>query len=197
MKNINKHIKDGQFKNLYLLAGEEAYLLRSYRDKLKNAIIQEDAMNFQLFEGNKIDVSQVFEYADKMPFVADRRLVIIQDSGWFKSSQEFSDYLKTMPDSTLIIFVEKEIDKRNKLYKYVKENGYIANMDAMDERSLAIWVASYLQKANKKITEGTIHYLFDRVGQNMELLSCELEKLISYCYEKEVINKEDIASICT
>ena len=47
MKTIDNDIKTGQFKQIYLLYGEEQYLIRQYRDKLKHALAaDDDTMNF-------------------------------------------------------------------------------------------------------------------------------------------------------
>ena len=41
MKTIDNDIKFGNIKRAYLLYGEERYLLRQYKEKLKRAIVDE------------------------------------------------------------------------------------------------------------------------------------------------------------
>ena len=50
MQRINDDIKTGQLKKIYLLCGEEAYLRKQYRDRLKEAIIGDDTMNYYYHE---------------------------------------------------------------------------------------------------------------------------------------------------
>jgi hypothetical protein len=122
MKNIKEHIKQNQFKPVYLLYGQEAYLKNLYKNKLKNAILgNSDEMNFSYFEGKSIDLAKVIEIADTVPFFHDKRLIIIENSVLFKSQNDLADYIKSIPETTHIIFVENEIDKRNRLYKAVKD----------------------------------------------------------------------------
>ena len=133
MNRIRDDIKKRNFHNLYLLYGDEEYLKRYYRENLKYCILEDsDDMNFSKFENKGIDLNEVQAIADTLPFFSEYRLIIIQDSGLFKSSNDFADYLEHMPDSTIIVFVEKEIDKRNKLYKYINKNGIAAEIKVKD-----------------------------------------------------------------
>ncbi len=198
MNTIKQHIKNNEFKNCYLIYGTEAYLKRLYKSKLKSAILADsDDMNYTYAEGKEINVDEIIHIAETMPFFSDRRLIMIENSGWFKSANTFADYIKEMPDTTYFVFIENEIDKRNRLYKAVKDIGYISEMNGMEEKNLKLWVASILNKEQKKITEATVTYLLNKVGSNMDNMETELDKLISYCYEKDVITNEDIDAICS
>ena len=101
-----------------------------------------------------------------------------------------------MPDTTFMIFVEREIDKRSRLYKYVKANGYISQMDGMEEKQLLMWVAAYLDRAGKKIKSQTARYLVEYVGSDMNTLSGEIEKLIAFVGSREEILPTDVEEIC-
>ena len=86
LKRIIQDIKSEQFSNVYLLYGEEAYLRKQYRDKLKNALVSvDDSMNFTAFAGKDINVNEVVDLAGTLPFFAERRVIIIENSGWMKS----------------------------------------------------------------------------------------------------------------
>lgn len=198
MKNIQEHIKRNEFKSIYLLYGAEEYLKVQYKNKLKAAMIGDgDEMNFSYFEGKDVEVNKVIEIADTLPFFSDRRLIIIQDSGLFKSSNTLADYIPNIPSSTHIVFVEKEVDKRNRLYKAVKEVGTIAEFNGVDEATLIKWVAITLKHNNKQISSRDVSYLLNKTGTNMENISTELEKLICYAMDRDVITANDIDEICT
>lgn len=198
MQTIKEHIKSGQYKPVYLLCGTEDYLKQLYQDKLKAAILAgSDDMNYSYFEGKEADPLKITESADTLPFFSEHRLICVKNSGLFKLSNDLADYLKTMPSSSHIVFVEKEIDKRNRLYKTVKELGYISEMNGMDEYNLKLWVSAALKAGGKKITENTALYFLNKCGTDMVLLSQELEKLICYAYDRDTITKEDIDAVCT
>lgn len=198
MKNIKEHIKTGNFQQFYLLYGTEGYLKKLYKEKLKTAILKDnDNMNYSYFEGKEADPKKIAEISHTLPFFSDRRLVLIENSGFFKSQNELSDMLKDFPDTTIILFVETEVDKRNKLYKYMKDHGTISEMNGMDEKNLKLFVASLMEQEGKKITENTVSYLLDRTGSDMENIRSEVEKLISYIEGKDIATNEDIDQIVT
>ena len=69
MKTIDNDIKTGQFKQIYLLYGEEQYLIRQYRDKLKHALAaDDDTMNFSAFSGSDINQKEIIDLAETLPF---------------------------------------------------------------------------------------------------------------------------------
>lgn len=120
-------IKNKQFKNIYLLTGEEIYLRNQYRKRLREALLDpEDTMNYASFEGKNINPKEVIDLAETMPFFADRRVIEISDSGFAKNAcPELAEYIPEIPDSTCIILTESEVDKRGKFYKAVKNNGRV------------------------------------------------------------------------
>lgn len=198
MRTIKEHIKQNTYKPVYLLYGTESYLKNLYKNKLKEGILLgSDEMNYTRFEGKGIEINKIIEIAETLPFFSDRRIIMIEDSGLFKSQSDLADYIKEIPEATHIVFVESEIDKRNRLFKAVKEIGTISEMNGMDENNLKLWITSILDKDNKKITGNTLMYFLNKSGSNMENISQELEKLSCYSLGREVITIEDIDEICT
>ena len=96
-----------------------------------------------------------------------------------------------------MVFVENEVDKRNKLYKKVKDNGYAAELKKQDADQLMRWAAGILSKDGKKITRQVMEYFMERTGDDMENIRMELEKLICYTMGREVITKEDVEAVGT
>lgn len=199
MKSLNEDLKTGQFNQVYLLYGEEAYLKKLYRDKLRNAILTpDDTMNYAYYEGKNVDVGQVIDLAETLPFFAERRLLVLEETGFFKSaSQELSDYMKELPETTYFIFVETEVDKRGKLYKAVQNRGRIVELGRQDEVTLLRWVAGAVKKEGKQVSEQTARHFLAKVGTDMENIQKELEKLFCYTLEKTTITTRDVEEICT
>lgn len=199
MKMLAEDIKNGSFKSSYLLYGEEAYLRTQYKNRLKNALADpSDTMNFSRFEGKGINPAEIISLAETLPFFAERRLILIEDSGFFKNKcDELADYLPNMPDTTCLLFVETEVDKRNRLYKAVQKYGRVTEFQLQDERTLMKWILGTLKKENKKITESTLQLFLERTGSDMENIHMELEKLLSYTIGRAVITSEDVEEICT
>ena len=199
MKNIQEDIKTGNFKQAYLLYGEEAYLKQQYKHKLVQALNPEDdTMNFNHYEGRNIDVKELIDLCETMPFFADRRVVLLEDTGFFKNKcDELADYMKELPDYLCLIFVENEVDKRNRMYKAVKAAGRIGEFVQQDEKTLMRWAAGLLKKEGKMITQRDMELLLTMTGVDMGNLRMELEKIISYTGDRDVVTGEDIQQVCT
>lgn len=199
MKSLKEDLRSGNLKRVYLLCGEEDYLKNFYKNKLKSAVLPPgDTMNLSVYGGKGIDVREVISQADTMPFFADRRLILIEDSGFFKTaSSELADYIPRMPQETCMVFVENEVDKRGKLYKAVKNTGRVVEMKRQDERTLMNWVLSTLRKEKKNITSATMELFLSRTGNDMEFIEKELEKLLCYTIGRDVVTSKDVEDVCT
>ena len=198
MKGLNEDLKKGQFHKVYLLCGEEAYLKKQYKEKLRTALIGDDTMNYAYFEGKGVSYKEVIDLAETMPFFAERRLIVLEDTGFFKNaSPELADYLRDMPDSTALVFVESEVDKRGKLYKAVKDIGRIVELTKQDEDTLVRWVYGLATKEMRQMDEYTVRYFLAKVGTDMENIQQEMEKLFSYTIGRGQITVKDVESICT
>ena len=199
MKTIDEDIKSGQFKKIYLLYGDEAYLKKQYKDKLKKALVQpDDTMNFTAYEGKDTNPKEVIDLSETLPFFADRRVILIENSGFFKNScEELAEYMPQIPETTHFIFVEDEIDKRSKLYKAVKNAGKIVEFTSQTEELLTRWVLTRIKKEGKNITGSVMQFFLNKVGNDMGNIDRELEKLLCYCMEKEVIEAADVEAVTT
>lgn len=198
MKEIKEHIKNGTYKPVYLLTGTEPYLRRLYTSKLvKGALGDADSMNLSRFSGKDVDWNEVAALADTLPFFADCRVLVFEDTGCFKNSCDFADHISKLPDTVVLIFNESEVDKRGRMYKAVKEYGYISEMNGLSENELSLWVAQLLGRDQKKISKNDLQYLLSRIGGDMENVETEVEKLVCYVAERDVITASDINAVTT
>ena len=70
-------------------------------------------MNFSRFEGKGTEIPKVIDLAETMPFFADRRVILLENTGFFKNKADaLADYMGSLPDYLVLIFVEEEVDKR-------------------------------------------------------------------------------------
>lgn len=199
MKSLNEDIKTGSFKPVYLLFGEEDYLKNQYKNRLRKAILPEDdTMNFSSFEGKGTDVRQLIDQAETLPFFADHRMILVEQSGFFKNaSPELAEYIPQIPAETILVFVEKDVDKRGKLYKAVQKRGRAVELGRQDEKTLQSWVLGMLKKEKRAITRDALALFLEKAGNDMENIANELEKLLTYTYGKEAVEYGDVEEICT
>ena len=197
MKTINEDLKKNTFQNIYLLYGDQSYLKAQYKNKLKDALVADDAMNYSYFEGKDVDGMKVVELGNTLPFFSEKRLIIIENSGLFKKAPEgFSEKIEALPDTTYLIFVEDEMDKRSKLYKMIHKKGYAAQLSAPDEKTLFKWVQALCKEEGKAMEDDVIRYFVEHIGTDMSILKLELEKLFCYCIQKPSISIGEVEEVC-
>ncbi len=198
MKAIAEDIKNGDFKPVYLLYGEEGYMRSEYLKRLLFALgASEDSMNFTRFEGKRINDDEVIETCETLPFFFDRRVVLIEDSDIFKEKHEkLSEYMARIPEYMTLIFSAPEIDKRGKLYKAAAAYGRAVEFKTLGENEIIEQVLLKLKRSGKKIRRSTMNEFLSGAGSDMSFISCELEKLIAYAGDAEEITLEDIRAVC-
>lgn len=198
MKSLNEDLKTGKFKQIYLLYGSEGYLKKLYKERFIKAMLPEgDTMNYAYYEGKGTDIKEVIDLSETLPFFSERRLVVFENTGFFKSGgNDLADYVRELPDTTYYIFIENEIDKRSRLYKAVKDKGHIVELSTQDENTLKRWVQSILRKEGKTMPDSDILYFLNKVGTDMENIQKELEKLVCYALSRQTIGREDVDAVC-
>ncbi len=217
MRTIDEDIKNGTLKRIYLLYGEERYLRNLYRDKLKKAVGATD-MNVSSYTGKDFDLREMIDLSDTVPFLSDRRLILLEETGLAGGKRsgkdkddkqekdtsskggigaQLADYIPRIPESTVILMTESEVDKRSVIYKAVSANGYVSEFEKQDENTLTKWILGRVKKENKQITTGAMELLFAWCGTDMVRLESELNKLFAYTYEKDSIHTSDVEAICS
>lgn len=160
MKQLTNDIKNKEFKNAYLLVGEEDYLKSVYTKQMVEAITDGNNMNETYYNGNDIDVNDVIENAKSSPFFAEKKIIVAENTNLFSSEGEaLAELIPELPESTVMVFVERKVDKRGKLYKAIKEAGHIAEIEKQGEQEVAIWAAKVLANSKKKITKADMSYI--------------------------------------
>ena len=199
MKTVDEDIKTENFKQIYLFYGIEGYLKKQYRNKLAAAMAApDDTMNFTAFEGKDINPKEVIDLAETLPFFAERRVILIENSGFFKNAcEDLANYLPQAAPSAYFIFVEEEVDKRSKMYKAVKNNGKIVEFAMQSEELLTKWILSRLKKEGKNITGSVMQLFLSKTGSDMGNINSELEKLLCYSMGRDVITAEDVEAVTT
>lgn len=202
MKRIDQDIKDNQFNKVYLLFGEESYLRIRYKDKLIKALTNDgDTLNFSTYSGKDIPAGEIIDLAETMPFLSDRRVILIENSEAFNSGGDLAEilstYIKTLPESTCIIFNEDNVDKRSKMFKAVKAAGYCASFERLSPEDIKKWLLVMIKKEGKQITGPAYESFIATTGNDMMLIQAEFEKIIAYTYGKSSIDLKDVQAICT
>jgi DNA polymerase-3 subunit delta len=209
VKVIKDDIKKKSFRRVYLIYGDERFLINYYTRALTDAVVPqaERLMNHDVFEGKNIPISQITDAANTFPMFNDYRLVTVRDSGLFAMKKKgeaearrddadaMSAYLADVPPSTVLLFVEADTDKRTRLFKQVEKLGHAVNCAKPSPAELNKWVVNIFSKHGKTITPATAAALIHSVSGGMTAIDNEAEKLCAYAGGRDEITPDDIAAV--
>lgn len=184
-------------KNVYLICGEERYLVAQKENELKKAAMPDEtlaAMNHSVFKDN-IDVGAVAAECAMLPFMAEKRLVQVRHSGLFTAGKKddtdaFVKLIPDIPETTVLIFTESETNGNNALYKAVKKHGEVFDFKPLKPYELT----DYVKKQCK--VKIPAEYLVSCVGDSLERINGELDKLLVYTGGRD-ITERDIDEVCS
>ncbi|MCL2377522.1 MAG: DNA polymerase III subunit delta [Defluviitaleaceae bacterium] len=196
LKDFNDSIKRGEFKQVYLLYGEERYLVNHYADTMVAALCEPD--NFD----NSASAAAIIMAAENLPFLAEKRLVRVRDSKLFASgrkaeSEAMTAYLPKVPDTTVLLFTESEVDRRGRLYKKVAELGGAIECETPTPQALATWLTRIFKEKGKAIDPAARDLLIRNAAHNMTTLAQEAKKLAAYAGQRQTVTTQDVEAICS
>ena len=144
MKELKKQWKQHEFQTCYLFYGTETYLIKHYAETLRQAILPAgtESMNFDVLEGKKATAAAIMDAAETLPFLNEKRLVLVKNSEFFrkngrKEEGEFLlDFVSNIPESTCIVFLEEKVEKTGKLYKAIAKRGMVVEFLPLKEKEM-------------------------------------------------------------
>ena len=203
-----KHVKNEALRPVYLLYGDEPYLIQH----MEHMIIDKACPEGLLTDGrvidldgkaNQIDFSHLLEELQTPSFISPYRLVVLQHSGLFKSStyhDAFMELLPQIPERSVLLLIEEKADGRyKKVYKALEEaGGIICMLNQQDDAELMAWIATYFKHFSLQITKGACRSLVERCDREMTLILQEMKKLRLYAQGKDMkaIRLETVEKIC-
>lgn len=199
-------IKNKALSSCYLLEGEEEFIKQSALNTIKKTLLPQGMEALNETELENPTVSQVVAACETMPFMSEKRLVVIKECDFLsakgkgdeKELERLMDYLPQMPAQTVLIFYQRgKMDARKKLVQRIKAMDGIVSFSSLSDSELARWMAKTLKAYGKTISFDVANYLMFSVGRDVTLVKGELDKLAAHAGEREEIGKADIDAICS
>ncbi|QQY80451.1 DNA polymerase III delta subunit [Keratinibaculum paraultunense] len=221
-KELIRKAKSLDLKSVYLFYGEEHYLIDHTLNTIKEIYIDEafEPLNYLVMEGKNLNFEAILNACETLPFMSDKKIVVIKDHPLFKSNKdviigdkniedyknELVDYLDKLEDYLCLIFLEKttNIRKSNALYKKIAKVGDVIEFKKLRGQDLNNWVENSFKKYNKSILKSDINYFitysayFDpNQEKNLYDLENEIIKICNYLRDEERVNRKILDLIMT
>lgn len=211
IEELEKQINEQELKGIYLLYGEEMFLLQQQLNKIKKKFGEVvKGINYIAIDENNIQ--ELIADIETPAFGYPNKLIIARNTGIFKrevkgrsggASKELKDkineYLKSNIDmineSVILVFVENEVEK-NSIYNTIEKIGIVCNFEEQKPFQIIKRLKSICNSYKVNVDESTLQYLIESCGTNMQDLINEIRKLIEYAGENGKIQKQDIDKLC-
>lgn len=205
---LRKQIKAGEFKNAYLICGDEDYLKEHYVSQLKDKIVDKtfEFFNFHYFDGKDTDLDDALKDAQMLPVMSEHSLVIIKDYPFDKAAdiKLMQEYLSDCPDTTVLVvwFAAVNPDERSAGYKNLQKAfdsaGVVAQLEKRSESDVAKMLVSGAKKRGAVLDISNAKYLISVSGNDLKTLLNELDKLSSFASGGEITKNiiDDMATKC-
>jgi len=198
-EDFNRSVEKGELGPLYLLYGDEPYLVERGVKKLLDRAVDPGFRDFNLnvFYGNECKGDEVFGAAQTLPMFAALRVVLVKKGGELSAGamELLLSYLQDPSPSTCLILQAEKIDGRKKFFAEFKKRGELVEFKRPYENQLGPYVRDEVRAAGKKIDAEAAELLAYLVGNNLQELVSQIEKLCVYCGKKEVIGVSDVKAI--
>lgn len=203
----------------YIIYGNDNYRCHEALGKIKSDLGNSEIadINTVRLDGRKLTISELTEVCNMVPFMAGKRLVIVEgllkrfqtgdsqtegdsregENQQLKEWRKFIEYVTVMPDSTLLVLFEPDIDLKagNPLLKsFIPVADHVVQLQELRGKELIAWIKDYTSKNGGKITQAALTMLADYLGGDLWSLSSEINKLITFCGEREITD-DDVRKI--
>jgi DNA polymerase III subunit delta len=202
---------------LYILWGEDQFSLEETLQQIKNQLGDPSFLitNTNLLEGPKLTTNELKLIGEAVPFLAEKRLVIVkgllsrfeakdragkpkksaEGSGKKDDSQLFTECILGLPQSTVLVLIDilemkKNVLQNNPLYKGIAEKADIKMFPTLRGVKLSQWIQSRAAQQNASISRQATNILMELIGGDLHAMTNEISKLAAYTGSRQIEEKD-------
>jgi len=201
---------------LYILLGQDDFSLRQSLEEIKVGMGDQTllATNTTTFDGQQLTLDQLRTVCETVPFLAERRLVIVNGLlGRFepksKSGRQvrtthivnrqneyksFSSYITQIPDSTTLVLVDGRIRSNNPLLREVSAKAQIKSFPLLKNARLQQWIGRRVKREGGSISVEAVNLLAKLIGSDLWIMASEINKLALFTSGRR-IEEEDVKQL--
>lgn len=206
-QEFKKMLSSGELPMLCLVMGDEDYLKKHYVSQLEKKSVDEAMAQFNLhrINGENFVFDNLYQVAQSMPFMSEKNCVVIKDLAVDKMKNDdfevLLDLLGDPPETCVMVFwmdsiaLDEKKDKTKAFIKAVDDAGVVLRLDKMSGTQLFKLLENGAKKRGCEMSRDVSTYLVKRVGDELNMLLNELEKLCFYKGEGE-LTRRDIDAVC-
>lgn len=211
VEELEKQLIQGETQGIYLLYGEDIFLLEQQLKKIKKnfgELIK--GINYILIDEN--NVQELIADIETPAFGYPKKLIIARNTGIFKREgkgkvggaskelkEKINNYLKEnielIKETVILVFAEEDVEK-NSIYNTIEKIGKVCDFEEQKPFQIIKRLKNICNQYKVDVDENTLQYLIECCGTNMQDLINETRKLVEYAGENGKIQKQDIDKLC-
>jgi DNA polymerase-3 subunit delta len=189
----------GDLKPVYLIYGDEQVLLEHavHRLRARLAEVADLDFNFDSFDGDTADADAVVGAANTMPFMSERRLVIVRNTDKLSTAglNVLADYAKDPSESACLVLVARKIARNTRLFKAVEALGGVAEYKAPRPSEYPQRVVELFAARGKRVELDAAAAMVQSVGRDLRRLENEVDKVVAFSGDAASLTREDLAAV--
>lgn len=192
-------LEKGDIGPLYYMYGDEPYLIERGVKRLLEQVVSPDFRDFNLnvFYGNECKGEEIFSAAQTLPMFSERRAILVKKSHELSAAtlEVLTGYVQNPSPSTCLIFQGEKIDQRKKFFTEMKKTGELVEFKRPYENQLGPFIREEVKAYGKRIEPAAADLLAYMVGNNLQELASQIEKVATYSGKRESISVGDVKEI--
>jgi DNA polymerase III subunit delta len=188
--------KKGNFKPIYWLEGEEPYHIDKVVEYAEKKILPESEASFNLtiFYGRDANWADVVNACRRYPMFAERQVVLLKEAQQMKDIEKLESYIDNPLTSTVFVvsYKDKKVDARTKFAKLLKQKGEMVTTKKMYDNQLPQWANDMVEQHGLSISQKALALLVDHIGNDLNRIENEIEKLAVNLGSRKNITEDDI-----
>ncbi len=212
IEELERNLKLEKLDSIYLLYGEETFLLENSLKKIKK-LFGECIKGINYIKLDETNIDSLISNIETPAFGYEKKLIIARNTNLFKAEgkrknlglaqvkDNINNYIKENMEiinkSTVLVFVEQEVDSRMALLKTIDKNGIVCKFDFQKPQEISKRLKAICKGYEVTIEDSTTMYFIESCGTNMQELINEIRKLIEYVGKNGKITKKEIDLLCT
>lgn len=177
-----KDAREGVFKPVYLLMGDEPYYVDMVCDAVVEYCLDESERDFNqtICYGADVSADAVITAARRYPMFAERQLVVVKEAQMMKGLEELALYCQNPLESTVLVIAMHgaSADKRKSLYKTVSKMGVVVESQALRDYDMPKWISSFYASKGMKISPDGAALMAEHAGTDLNKIAIETEKML-------------------
>lgn len=187
-------------KPVYLIHGKEELLLERALRRLRGMMLKAGGgaeLDFDTFEGPSASGDDIVAAANTLPFLSERRMVIVRDVDRMPVDQHppLVSYVENPAPFSILVLVASSLAKNTRLYKALDRVGAVSEYAAPKPSELPAWVVSLFKSMDRQLPRDAAELLVRAVGKDLRKLQSEADKIVAYAGERQALTREDVEAV--